>query len=320
MRWSRLLAAGMGVMMTTAGLACSSAAPGSQATGTSAGAQGGSPASPASGRTTMMLGSRWTQAWSDSFNGPAGQGVSTANWQYNTGHNVFGTGEVETMTNSPANAHLDGNGNLDIFPLNDGSSWTSARIQTTSDQFAAPPGGEMLVTASIEQPGPADGIGYWPGFWMIGPGSWPGHGEIDIMENVNGASHVAGTMHCGNTTQRNADGTTGPCHETTGLSSGLLPCQGCGTGFHTYSLVIDRRKEADQQIRWYLDGREYFSVSESKVGAAAWTEAVDHGFSVILDVAIGGGYPNVICHCTSPESQTTSGAAMSVGYVSIYTN
>jgi hypothetical protein len=31
----------------------------------------------------------------------------------------FGTGEIETMTNSTSNVYLDGNGDLDITALND---------------------------------------------------------------------------------------------------------------------------------------------------------------------------------------------------------
>jgi Carbohydrate binding module (family 6) len=34
---------------------------------------------------------------------------------------------------------------------------------------------------------------------------------------------------------------------------------------------------------------------------------VDHGFFLILDLAIGGGYPNGVCGCTSPSSFTSSG-------------
>jgi beta-glucanase (GH16 family) len=317
---SRLLAAGMGILLTATVIGCSSGTGTQGNAGAASGAPSGAASAPASPPSATILGARWTQVWTDTFNGPAGQGINTANWQYSTGHNVFGTGEVETATNSPANVHLDGSGNLDIIPLNQGSSWTSGRLQTTRDDFAAPAGGEMLVTASIKQPDPAVGTGYWPGFWLIGPGTWPEHGEIDIMEDVNASNQVGGTMHCGNLTQRNADGTTGPCHENTGLSSGLLSCSACDTSYHTYSLIIDRRNESDQQVRWYVDGREFFSVSESRVGQAAWTEAIDHGFSIILDIAIGGGYPDVICHCTSPTSQTSSGAEMGVGYVSVYTN
>jgi hypothetical protein len=69
----------------------------------------------------------------------------------------------------------------------------------------------------------------------------------------------------------------GPCHEYTGLTSGLQPCPGCQTGYHDYSIIIDRRNPSKEQIRWYLDGKQFFSVSESTVGAAARTEASTTG-------------------------------------------
>jgi hypothetical protein len=62
----------------------------------------------------------------------------------------------------------------------------------------------------------------------------------------------------------------------------------------------------------------YFTVSEQQVGAAAWGLAVDHGFSIILDLAIGGRYPDGRCGCITPTGQTTSGGVMSVGYVGVY--
>ncbi|HEX8005753.1 MAG TPA: glycoside hydrolase family 16 protein [Trebonia sp.] len=263
-------------------------------------------------------GDGWTRVWIDSFNGPAGSGVDPSVWKYDTGTGVFGTGEIETMTNSASNVQLDGHGHLDITALGHGQSWTSGRIQTIRSDFGAPAGGEMAVTASIRQPNPASGLGYWPAFWMLGPGSWPGTGEIDILEDVNALSQHSGTFHCGNLTQVNPDGTLGPCHEFTGISSGLLPCSGCQTGFHTYTVVVDRRSPADEQIRWYLDGRQFFQVSENQVAQAAWTAAVDHGYSIIFDLAIGGGYPDGVCHCTSPTDQTTSGGTMTVRYVAVY--
>ena len=102
----------------------------------------------------------WERVWSDQFNGPAGTGVDPSIWKYDTGQGIFGTGEIETMTNSTANVHLDGRGNLDITALGQGQSWTSGRIQTISSGFGASAGGEMAVTAQIRQPGPSGGLGY----------------------------------------------------------------------------------------------------------------------------------------------------------------
>jgi hypothetical protein len=255
--------------------------------------------------------SGWSTVFSDDFGGSAGSGPSSA-WKYDTGPgSSFGTGEIETMTNSSANVHLDGSGNLDITALGSGGSWTSGRIQTTSANVGAPAGGELEVTASIEQPHPASGLGYWPAFWMLGPGQWPETGEIDIMEDVNALSEHSGTFHCGTDPG-------GPCNETNGLGSGLQGCSGCQTGYHTYTAIVNRTNTSNESITWYLDGTQFYQVSESQVGTSTWQAAVDHNFSIIFDLAMGGGYPNGVCNCTTPTSATSSGATMSVAYVAAY--
>jgi Glycosyl hydrolases family 16 len=251
----------------------------------------------------------WSTVFSDDFNGTAGSGVDSQ-WMYDTGPGAnFGTGEIETMTNSTSNVHLDGNGNLDIAAQGGGSSWTSGRVQTTSANVGAPAGGELEVTASIQQP--TGGLGYWPAFWMLGPGQWPENGEIDIMEDVNSLSEVAGTIHCGTDP-------AGPCNEPNGIGSGLRACGGCQSGFHTYSMILNRTNPANESITFYLDGNQYFSVSESQVGTATWQAAYDHNLSIILDLAMGGGFPNGVCNCTAPTSSTASGGTMSVAYVAAY--
>jgi ricin-type beta-trefoil lectin protein len=254
--------------------------------------------------------SGWSTVFSDDFNGAAGSGADSQ-WMYDTGPgSSFGTGEIETMTNSASNVHLDGNGNLDITALGSGSSWTSGRIQTTSANVGAPAGGELEVTASIEQPG--GGPGYWPAFWMLGPGQWPENGEIDIMEDVNSLSEVSGTIHCGTDPG-------GPCNESNGIGSGLRSCGGCQSGYHTYTMILNRTNPSDESITFYLDGNQYFSVSESQVGTSTWQAAFDHNMSIILDLAMGGGYPNGQCGCTTPTGSTASGGTMSVAYVAAYT-
>jgi beta-glucanase (GH16 family) len=260
---------------------------------------------------------QWIRVWNADFGGPAGSGVAPGQWRYQTGAGRFGNGEVQTMTSSPGNVHLDGRGDLDITALRRAGEWTSGRIQSRAD-FSPPPGGELRVTASLRQPGPADGVGYWPAFWLLGLGSWPAHGEIDILEDVNALSLHSGALHCGNLTQLNRDGTLGPCHEHAGRSSGMLLCPGCQRGFHRYSVIIDRRDPADQRIQWYLDGRQFFAVTERQVGARPWAEAVDHGFSIILDLAIGGSFPDARCGCASPTGQTTSGGTLQVRSVAVY--
>ncbi|WP_042430435.1 ricin-type beta-trefoil lectin domain protein [Streptacidiphilus anmyonensis] len=257
--------------------------------------------------------SGWQTAFSDNFAGASGSAPS-GNWMYDTGPGSnFGTGEIETMTNSAANVHLDGNGHLDITALRDGNgNWTSGRIQTTSANVGAPAGGKLEVTAEIQQPNPGSGLGYWPAFWMLGPGQWPENGEIDIMEDVNARSQVAGTIHCGTYPG-------GPCNEGNGIGSGLTACNGCQSGYHTYSMILDRTNTAAENITFYLDGNQYFQVTEAQVGTSTWQAAFDHNLSIIFDLAMGGGFPNGVCGCTTPTSATSSGATMSVGYVAAYT-
>jgi hypothetical protein len=275
----------------------------------------------------------WSTVFSDSFSGAAGSRAGSQ-WTYDTGTQYngtgctgnWGTGEVESNTNSTANVSEDGSGHLNITPLNSGGSRTSGRIETVADNFAAPAGGELMVSASVRQPNPANGLGYWPAFWMLGAGfrasgagtsgtmdcaNWPATGEIDVMEDVNALSEHSGTLHCGTDPG-------GPCNETTGLGSGLQSCSGCQTGYNTYSVIINRTNTSNESITWYLNGNAYFTATESQVGTATWQAAVDHGFFLILDLAIGGGYPNGVCGCTSPSASTSSGAAMSVGYVAVY--
>ena len=266
-------------------------------------------------------GPTWTPVWSDNFAGTAGTSPSSANWILDTGHNSvggpanWGTGEVEAASSAASNVSVDGNNHLNITALRDSTgNWTSGRIETQRSDFAAPAGGMLKISASIKQPNPTNGLGYWPAFWALGGASrtgstWPSVGETDILENVNTHEQSSSGLHCG-------VAPNGPCNEYSGRGSGLRTCTGCLTGYHTYSQIIDRTT-SDEQIRWYVDDQLTWSVSESQVGVTAWQAAVDHGFYLILDLAMGGSWPNADCGCTSPSAATTSGGTLSVGSLAV---
>ena len=266
----------------------------------------------------------WTTVWTDDFSGSAGSSPSTSDWILDTGSGYpggpanWGTGEVETMSNSTANVSLDGNGHLNITALNSNGAWTSGRIETQRTDFAAPAGGQLQITATLQQPNPANGLGYWPVFRAIGAGyrtnlsSWPAVGESDIMEDVNGRSESSETLHCGT-----APG--GPCDEYNARTSGLATCSGCQTGYHTYTEIIDRTK-SDEEIRYYIDNVQVWVMRESQVGVTSWQAAVDHGFFLTFGLAIGGSYPNAVCNCTSPDAATSTGGSLRIDSVGVYTS
>jgi beta-glucanase (GH16 family) len=265
----------------------------------------------------------WTTVFQDDFNGAAGTGVNPADWLYDTGTGYpggagqWGTGEIETPTTSTDNVYQDGQGHLVIKPIRDGAgNWTSGRIESQRTDFGAPAGGQMEMSATLQQPSPQSGLGYWPAFWAmggaarpVGATNWPSIGELDIMEDVNASSQHSTTFHCGQW--------AGECHDPDGISSGLQACAGCQSGYHTYSVIVDRTNASAESLRFYLDGTQTFAVQQNEVSAQTWTDAVDHGFFAIFDVAIGGSYPNKVCACTTPPGDITSGAGMSVDSFSV---
>ncbi|MGC5566233.1 glycoside hydrolase family 16 protein [Streptomyces sp. FR-108] len=270
--------------------------------------------------------SGWTQVFVDDFNGSAGTGVNTSNWQYSTGHGYpggpsnWGTGEIENMTSSTNNVALDGAGNLRITPRRDASgNWTSGRIETNRTDFQPPAGGKLRVQSRIQMPNVtgAAARGYWPAFWMLGAPyrgnyqNWPAVGELDIMENVQGLNTVWSTMHCGTNPG-------GPCNETTGIgSSRACPGSTCQAGFHTYGLEWDRSTSVEE-IRFYVDGVNYHTVRANQVDATTWANATNHGYFIILNVAMGGGF--VDAFGGGPDGATVPGNPMVVDYVQVLTS
>lgn len=264
----------------------------------------------------------FVQIWGEEFNG-SGR-VDTTKWNYDLGHGYpngagnWGTGEIENMTDNLANIQQTG-GNLVITMLKDGSdNWSGGRIETQRSDFAAPVGGVLRIEGRLQQPNQTGGAaaGYWPAFWTLGEffrpsnTNWPNAGEIDIMEDVNGLSQVYGTLHCG------VLGPPNPCGEKTGRGSGAHACPGCQTGMHIYAIEYDRSKPVEE-IRWFLDTDNYFTLRQDQVDAGAWNAAVHHGFFIILNFAIGGEFPAALGG--GPFASTVSGSQLIIDYVHVLT-
>ncbi|BCJ60496.1 endo-1,3-beta-glucanase [Micromonospora endophytica] len=271
--------------------------------------------------------SGWDLVWSDDFTGAAGTLPSASNWIIDTGTSYpggppnWGTGETQTYTNSTANVSHDGTGNLRITPLRDSAGrWTSARIETVRSNFKPPSGGVLAIEGRIQLPNVtgAAASGYWPAFWALGSPyrgnyqNWPGIGEFDVMENVNGLNTVWGVLHCGV-----APG--GPCDEFNGIgASRACPGSTCQSAFHTYRFEWDA-SASPQQLRWYVDGQLYHTVTQTRVGEPYWSQMTSHaGYFLLLNVAMGGAFPDGVAGSATPTSATVPGRPMLVDYVAVY--
>ena len=124
------------------------------------------------------------------------------------------------------------------------------------------------------------------------------------MENVNGINSVWGVLHCGV-----APG--GPCNETNGIgASRACPGSTLPVARSTPTGSSGTAASRPNQLRWYVDGQQFHSVSQSQVDAATWTNMTSHaGYFILLNVAMGGAFPNGVAGFGTPTAATVPGRA-----------
>ena len=245
--------------------------------------------------------SGWKLVWSDEFSGADGSQVDSSKWVMETGGNGWGNDELEYYTARPENSFQQG-GNLVIKAVQEkftGSDsvtrdYTSARLKTQG-KFAQKYG---RFEARIKIP---RGQGIWPAFWMLGDDidkkGWPKCGEIDIMENIGKEpSTVHGTIH-------------GPGYSGgAGISApyALADDQRFADDFHVYAVEWEKKA-----IRFYVDDHLYATRTPAELPKGTkWVYG--HPFFVILNVAVGGGWPG------NPDSSSVFPQIMLVDYVRVY--
>ena len=222
----------------------------------------------------------WTTVWSDDFNGANGTLPSGANWIIDTGHGYpggpgnWGTGEIQNYTEQPDNLALDGTGNLRITPRRDGAgNWTSARIETQRTTSSRRPAACCAIEGRIQMPNVTGNaaLGYWPAFWALGAPyrgnywNWPGIGEFDIMENVNGINSVWGVLHCG-------VNPGGPCNETTGIGANrACPGSTCQSALPHLPLRVGHAASRRTSCAGTSTDSSSTRVSQGQVPADTWT-------------------------------------------------
>ena len=223
--------------------------------------------------------------WSDEFDSI---NINRANWTFDIGSHKWGNNELEYYTNRPENVKVE-NGNLLITAKKEsfgGSDYTSGRIRTQGLKIFK----YGKIEARIKLP---VGQGLWPAFWMLGTSitqvGWPKCGEIDIMEHVSMSKEIVGTMHWENNGHA-SDGKATPCDVSQ---------------YHVYAVEWDANA-----IKWSLDGNKYYegNITDSIKS----TEELHAPFFIILNMAVGGGWPG------NPDSTTIFLDTMYVDYVRVY--
>ena len=264
---------------------------------------GGSPTSqePSPHSTAVSASRPWKLVWSDEFDAPNGSAPDPAKWTFDIGGKGWGNNELETYTNRPQNVQTK-SGMLVIQALkesytgpdNVAREYTSARIKTLG-RFAQAYG---RFEARIKIP---YGQGLWPAFWMLGNDidthGWPRCGEIDIMENIGREPSIAhGTIH--------GPGYSGG--KGIGTSYALPNGQRFADDFHIYAVEWQ-----PDQIQFFVDANLYATVTPAKLPPGTrWV--FDHPFFIILNVAVGGGWPG------NPDATTIFPQTMQVDYVRVY--
>lgn len=241
----------------------------------------------------------WDLSWSDEFNTADGSAVDPESWTFQTGGTGWGNAELEYYTDRLDNAYIENpdgeNGVLVIKAIKEKYErlqYTSARITTRRKmEFMF---GRVEIRAQIPY-----GQGIWPALWMIGnTDSWPSTGEIDIMENIGKEPNIVhGTIH--------GPGYSGA--KNIGKPYSLPDGANFSDDYHLYAIEWE-----PNVIRFYVDNVLYHTVTPADLPEGT-TWVYDHPFYLIMNVAVGGGWPGY------PNSTTVFPQTMKVDYVRIYT-
>ena len=136
----------------------------------------------------------------------------------------------------------------------------------------------------------AAGAGLWPAFWTLGTGRWPDTGEMDVMENVGEPSWTSVALH-------------GPGYSgSTPLSKRQTLPEGQNIeGWHIYSMDWTATG-----FVFKVDDTEIYRVTRAMVEQyGRW--AYDNPKFLILNVAVGGNYPQAVNHAQTPYPGVPAG-------------
>jgi beta-glucanase (GH16 family) len=127
------------------------------------------------------------------------------------------------------------------------------------------------------------GAGLWPAFWALGNGKWPDCGEIDVMETVGDPTWFSNALH-------------GPGYfGNTPLTYRFHFAPNTDvTQWHVYS--VDWTANS---LVFKIDGIITYTVTRAMIEHYG-RYAFDNAKFIILNFALGGGYPNGVNKVKEP--------------------
>jgi beta-glucanase (GH16 family) len=225
----------------------------------------------------------------DDFTGPS---LDRTKW------NVIVTGQT---VNNEQQAYVDSTDTISIAPGRTaaGASNGALVLQPRYRQgFTSPQGRQYdFVSGRIDTRGKfeaaygtwsariklSEGAGFWPAFWALGTGRWPDTGEIDIMENVGARDWTSVALH--------GSGYSGG---TPLVKRAPFAPRKDVTAWHVYS--VDWSPDA---LTFRIDRDVVYRATKAMVEQyGQW--AFDNPKFVILNVAIGGNYPQAVNSARTP--------------------
>jgi len=213
----------------------------------------------------------WKQVWRDDF-----KTLDQSSWGLTLGQS---DGEGRDAWLTADNVYIE-NGVLVIRSQKqstNGHNYTSGALTTQNKRFWKY--GRFCVSARLPGGGtPGQGQGIWPAHWMMpnDASCWPDHGEIDILEMINGNNVLYGTYHW------NDKYPGQPCIYTGTQAGGSSNSDGTwASKFHEYSV-----EWGPDYITFLYDSKPYYNVTSS-------VKAIfpPSPMFLILNTAVGGPWP-----------------------------
>lgn len=223
-----------------------------------------------------------TLAWEDNFD--TNGAPDPSNWTYDLGAGGWGNNELQTYTNTSDNVIVE-DGFLKIKAKVNGSGYTSARLK--SENLYEFTYGRVEVRAKL----PAS-VGTWPAIWMLGAdyatNTWPGCGEIDIMEQTGqDKNRTLSTLHY-------------PGVSPGGGNSNSTAVSTSTSAFHNYTV-----EWTPNVIKFLVDDTVFHSFANTS------DTPFNSDFFLILNIAMGGDLGGSVDPAFAED-------AMKIDYVRVY--